>query len=117
MASTFIHPVRSGSAGAPTVFNLADRGPFFEPASPEGCDVVGSCASIIDDDELLIAHGGASATDTHLLAMARDRRPELLAYIEHRRSQMMAAITDPFVVVAGGAQRLPKKYRDRAGRQ
>jgi hypothetical protein len=44
-----------------------------------------ACASIIDDDELLIG-GGASATDTHLVAMARATDDaELLTYIEHRR--------------------------------
>jgi hypothetical protein len=40
----------------------------------------------IDDNQLLIALGGASATDTHLLATVRatdDAEP--LAYIEHRR--------------------------------
>jgi hypothetical protein len=45
-----------------------------------------ACASSIDDDELLIAHGGANATDTHLLATVRATDDaELLAYIEHRR--------------------------------
>jgi hypothetical protein len=88
MASTFIHPVRFGLAGAPTVFNVPDRGRFFERASPRDAmpQSLGACASIIDNDELLIAHGCTSASEPHLLATVHATDDaELLAYIEHRR--------------------------------
>jgi hypothetical protein len=88
----------------------------------------------------LIAHGCTSASEPHLLATVHATDgAELLVYIEHRATlgvliqaaryghtrdrptaftdDQTAAITDPIVVVAGGAQRLPQKYRGPAGRQ